>query len=699
MTPAAGGPSRVSVWLGSAVALAIGLPILAWGIFAPSAPVLTWYVPVSDAIAIVCMLVVALLGALDASLRHSRRSLPLVFIASATSVMWAGHFAFFPGDVPALRNDLFNQATAILYLAINVITPALLTFALVQRGGPLVDPTRAIVSAIALGALFGFVVIAVSLGLAPVFHAVTAVGRFEATDALIGAAGMIPALFGLAAFFVGLHGDERIAGGVLAALTFSALSCIDLLYQHARYTPSWYADRALALLPLAALIAGQLWLYTDSVLAERRASAHLASAAKRRRIGLDVAEAMARETDPLPVIDRLLGGVLDAVQADRVTMLRVVPGGLLVDRSVDRDRVPANIGVVLALDAVVSAGRPFVMEAMALKRPVVVGSYTVKGVDPEPTDMHALIRRCVVMPLVRAGDVDGVLMAGRRSDRPFTDGDVEQLEELSSIAALLIRNARFLAEVESQSRAKSNFINLAAHELGTPIAVIKGYLEMLADHTLGPVDATQRSSIDAVRSTVDDLSERVQQLLIAARMELAGPDPDSPSTPSADLPEVVRDAVGRARDRAELVGAEITQDMADGHLTVQGSPLDIGIILDNLLNNAMTYSREPARIRVEVSDGAAPVVRVADSGIGIPEDSRERIFDQFYRVDDAEFGYPAGTGLGLYISRRLAERCGAQLFLERSSRQKGSVFALRLKRRDVGPGATAQARMPAGDSV
>ncbi|HSS94726.1 MAG TPA: sensor histidine kinase, partial [Candidatus Dormibacteraeota bacterium] len=75
----------------------------------------------------------------------------------------------------------------------------------------------------------------------------------------------------------------------------------------------------------------------------------------------------------------------------------------------------------------------------------------------------------------------------------------------------------------------------------------------------------------------------------------------------------------------------------------------------------------------------SPEVRVIDEGIGVPETDRERIFEQFYRVDNVEFGYPSGTGLGLYISRRLAQRNGGQLFLEKSD-GRGSVFTLRLQR-------------------
>src|SRR5690348_3004296 len=101
------------------------------------------------------MIVVALLGALDAELRENRRSLPIVLIASATAVMWAGHFAMFSGDFQALQQDSFNQATSTLFLTINLPTPLLLCGALLQRGGPLPNPRPHIAAALAAGGAVG----------------------------------------------------------------------------------------------------------------------------------------------------------------------------------------------------------------------------------------------------------------------------------------------------------------------------------------------------------------------------------------------------------------------------------------------------------------------------------------------------------------------------------------------------------------
>ena len=597
--------------------------------------------------------------------------MPIVFVATATAVMWIGHFVLFPGDVPIIAGQRFNQATSTLFLGTNLATPLMLSVALLTRGATQEKPRRVIFATGSAGAAAGLALIAFSVITGTSLQTISSTGEFFTADGLVGVAGLIPAVLGLLAFLAGLHGDERIARGVLAALTFSALNSMSLLYLHARWTPSWYADHVLALLPYVALLAGQLWLYSGSVVAER-------AAAERRRIGLAIAEAMATETDLMPVVDQLLAGVLEALNADRVVLLRLVKDGYIVERGVDRDaRQPANVGSIYPLASVVAGTQEIVREAVEKRTAVVAGGYTVIGIDRE-LERHAGLEQSVVMPLTRAGSVDRVLIVGRRSEQRFLQSDVEQLRELGAIAALLIRNAGLLAESESTSQAKSNFINLAAHELGTPISVIRGYADMLGDESLGPLTSRQRLPVDTIRKASSELSERVGQLLLASR--LASVQHDGPQDDArTDLVEGVRDAISRATDRARLIGATIESQTPSSPVLAQAAPRDVAIILDNLLNNAMTYSHAPARVSIEVDDGDSPEVRVTDNGIGIPDEDREHIFDQFFRVDDSDFGYPAGTGLGLYISRRLAERNGGQLFVERSDKA-GSVFTLRLNR-------------------
>jgi signal transduction histidine kinase len=111
---------------------------------------------------------------------------------------------------------------------------------------------------------------------------------------------------------------------------------------------------------------------------------------------------------------------------------------------------------------------------------------------------------------------------------------------------------------------------------------------------------------------------------------------------------------------------------------VDAAPDDLRLIIDNLINNALTYSPAPARVELTLTDGGTPELRVADNGVGLPAAELERVFEQFHRIDNPDFGYPPGTGLGLYISRRSAERNGGTLVVERSIPGEGTVFLLRL---------------------
>jgi signal transduction histidine kinase len=113
----------------------------------------------------------------------------------------------------------------------------------------------------------------------------------------------------------------------------------------------------------------------------------------------------------------------------------------------------------------------------------------------------------------------------------------------------------------------------------------------------------------------------------------------------------------------------------------------LGRILDNLMTNGLMYSERPARLLVaSCREGEKAVVRVADNGVGIPDGEAERVFEPFYRNEDPAFQHVPETGLGLYISRHLAESHGGSLLLESSQLDRGSTFVLSLPLLKVMPG-------------
>lgn len=226
------------------------------------------------------------------------------------------------------------------------------------------------------------------------------------------------------------------------------------------------------------------------------------------------------------------------------------------------------------------------------------------------------------------------------------------------------------------NKAKSEFLGMAAHELRTPITVVAGYLSMLSDGPLGPVPDSWAKPLVVLRAKTGELDKIVDDLLQASRMEsnVVRLDGDP-----IDVRNVVDNAVERARPRADLLHAEISIESQPDPILVGGDADQLGRVLDNLINNGLSYTVRPARLLIRVSsDSHRAVVRVEDNGVGIPDDERGRVFESFYRSPSSPAVRVPGVGLGLYISRYLAEQHRGSLVVESSTPATGTVFALAL---------------------
>jgi signal transduction histidine kinase len=340
-------------------------------------------------------------------------------------------------------------------------------------------------------------------------------------------------------------------------------------------------------------------------------------------------------------------------------------------RAPDGDRFP--------ISDLLSAGKPVVQQAVDERQPGMSGPYQVLGVPSVSEWGQAGLRHTLTLPLVLGGSVIAVLLVSRLHDQPFRREDALTLQLVGNVAALALRNARLFAEAQEAHRARSDFLNMAGHELRTPLTVIKGYLSMLSDGSLGQPPAGLRQPIELLASKADELGTLVDDLLFTSRLD-SGRLPANPKR--LDLRLAVEEAARRAEPRVHLLGGELVTHVTEDALVVSADPEHVARVLDNLVNNALTYRRpgQPAWVRLSaaVEDGQA-VVSVEDRGRGVPVDLHERIFERFVRGDQGSSGAP-GTGLGLYISRQLASRHGGRLELDMSLPGQGSRFSLRLPR-------------------
>jgi two-component system phosphate regulon sensor histidine kinase PhoR len=228
-------------------------------------------------------------------------------------------------------------------------------------------------------------------------------------------------------------------------------------------------------------------------------------------------------------------------------------------------------------------------------------------------------------------------------------------------------------------RMRSEFVATASHELRTPLTTVFGGVQTLRAHR----DALTRGQQDRLLQMMEQesahLVEIVDQLLISAQLDRAtlrieAADIDVPAVCRA----VVESAQLRIGDR-NLIMLQAPGTMqpihSDGALLRQ--------IVVNLVENAVKYSPRGGRIDVLVSDEPTRVsIDVVDQGIGIPPSEQEHVFEKFYRVDPAMATGIGGSGLGLYISREIAQQMGGSLTL-RSAPEEGSTFTLQLPREQL----------------
>ena len=251
---------------------------------------------------------------------------------------------------------------------------------------------------------------------------------------------------------------------------------------------------------------------------------------------------------------------------------------------------------------------------------------------------------------------------------------------------------RLYAASNAASQAKSAFLNMAAHELRTPITVLAGYLSMMDDGSLGRAPDSWAVPLQILKTKTGELNRIMESLVKASQIDVSVMPLKGEVI---DLRNVVEEAVARARPRADLLHADISTKLAIGALPVNADKEELGRVLDNLINNSLSYSAPPARLFIDVSrDSERALVRVKDDGVGIPEDQREQVFSRFYRGASPAVAKVPGVGLGLYISRQLAEHHSGSLVLESSTPEEGTVFTLAIP---LAGSAAAGPPEPAGD--
>jgi signal transduction histidine kinase len=246
------------------------------------------------------------------------------------------------------------------------------------------------------------------------------------------------------------------------------------------------------------------------------------------------------------------------------------------------------------------------------------------------------------------------------------------------IIAGLSVNTVFLVREIRRNEQQDSFLNAVTHELKTPIASIRMYLETLESRQL---DEPRRLEFYRIMlEDTDRLLGTVEQVLKAGEARQRS---KRKNWQELDFSELVKSALELTRLRHHLAPENLRFGVTPPEgLLVQGSPEELRTVVFNLFDNAVKYSGDNREIVVDVRtpDMDTVLLAVHDLGIGIPRGELKRIFNRFYRATNPLAGQVKGTGLGLFIVRSIARRHGGDVYAESEGEGRGSTFTVRLPR-------------------
>jgi two-component system phosphate regulon sensor histidine kinase PhoR len=233
-----------------------------------------------------------------------------------------------------------------------------------------------------------------------------------------------------------------------------------------------------------------------------------------------------------------------------------------------------------------------------------------------------------------------------------------------------------LTERKRLDGLKEEFINIAAHELRTPLAIILGYTSVLRESVQDSDDPVAVASIDAVIRSASQLKIVINEMVefAAARSRTTG----DVSIDSFNLWEVIRHTVNSISHLSGFKGVDIEIQAAEGRLMVTGDRVMLAQAIGHLLENAVKFNRPGGRVYVRATqEDSQTILEIEDTGIGIPHADLEKIFDAFYQVEEHMTRSEGGLGMGLTMAKRGVELHGGHISVE-STLGQGSCFRVTL---------------------
>lgn len=340
------------------------------------------------------------------------------------------------------------------------------------------------------------------------------------------------------------------------------------------------------------------------------------------------------------------------------------------------------------------------------------GAVSVDSLDPG-SDLRRMMvgyRTALIVPLRRKSRVLGFMLLSEYKGRIYTKRDLKVLNTISSELSIAVQNAMAVQEIKNLNQtlqqrieeataelqrsnkelqrldeAKDEFISMASHQLRTPLTSIKGYISMVLDGDVGKISATQRKLLGEAFTSSNRMVHLINDFLNVSRLQTGRFMLDRQLT---DIHSMIKQEVDGLETTAKARGLEI--QYAKPKQEVPKLYIDEGKVRQvvmNFIDNAIYYSPPESRIYVHLGvEGDSLSVTVEDTGIGVPKSEQERLFGKFFRASNARKHRPDGTGVGLFLAKRVIyEHGGRMIFKSKEGRGSTFGFKLPIKRLSLAP--------------
>jgi signal transduction histidine kinase len=384
---------------------------------------------------------------------------------------------------------------------------------------------------------------------------------------------------------------------------------------------------------------------------------------------------------------RVLQRAVMETRSDRGVISWIDGNEMIVAGCHDRLGEPVEIGSrwPLASEHVsalaLAAGRP---EAGALDET----TPSIAEVSSALRETYAGLTHMLVAPVFAAGEHTAILCVSRRRSEEFTADDKQVLDVIARTAAQSLRAARLddlleaasaeLAEraagMESVERVKTDILRLASHELRSPLTVLHGYLSLIRGGFFGDIPGPLDEVMKILERRTGEMNGLVNDMLVAARLEDGA---IAAEAETVDLRTLVREAAASVAPRASAQH-RLHVELPDEAVLARVDAERVVLALRNVIDNAVKYSPEGGDVVCCVTaDASLARIRVADHGLGIAPEDRDKLFTRFGRVVTSANSHIPGIGLGLYFTREVARRHGGDVALVDGD-HRGTVFELTL---------------------